>query len=182
MAGALAGTDVVMGVLPGGTFNYFARDRGVGETIEDALDFFENFPAIRQLVGALDAVGLGYLQLGQRSPTLSGGEAQRIKLARELVKKSTGNTLYVLDEPTTGLHFADIELLLKVLHDFVESGNTVLVVEHNLDVIKTADWIIDMGPEGGDKGGEILFSGIPDDIIKNKISYTGKYLKGILEG
>ena len=120
--------------------------------MQQALVLFENVPHVRHKLQTLHDVGLDYLKLGQPSPTLSGGEAQRIKLARELVKKSTGKTLYLLDEPTTGLHFADIQLLLKVLHDFVEAGNTVLVVEHNLDVIKTADWVIDLGPEGGDGG------------------------------
>ncbi len=122
------------------------------------------------------------MKLGQPSPTLSGGEAQRIKLARELVKTSTGRTLYLLDEPTTGLHFADIELLLKVLHDFVEAGNTVLVVEHNMEVIKTADWIIDLGPEGGKLGGLIVAQGTPEQIAKNKKSYTGQVLRHVFNG
>ena len=126
---------------------------------------FENIPKVRHKLQTLHDVGLDYLKLGQPSPTLSGGEAQRIKLARELVKKSTGKTLYLLDEPTTGLHFADIKLLLKVLHDFVDAGNTVLVVEHNLDVIKTADWIIDLGPEGGEAGGRIVAAGTPGEIV-----------------
>ena len=129
--------------------------------VQQALAHFENIPKIRHKLQTLHDVGLDYLKLGQPSPTLSGGEAQRIKLARELVKKSTGRTLYLLDEPTTGLHFADIKLLLKVLHDFVDAGNTVLVVEHNLDVIKTADWIIDLGPEGGAAGGQIVAVGTP---------------------
>ena len=126
-------------------------------------------------------MGLDYIKIGQPSPTLSGGEAQRIKLAKELVKKSTGQTLYLLDEPTTGLHFADIQLLLKVLHGFVEAGNTVLVVEHNLDVIKTADWIIDLGPEGGAGGGELVAIGTPEDVARNRRSHTGKALAKILE-
>ena len=134
--------------------------------IQQALEHFENVPSIRHKLETLHAVGLDYMKLGQPSPTLSGGEAQRIKLARELVKKSTGRTLYMLDEPTTGLHFADIELLLKVLHDFVDAGNTVLVVEHNLDVVKTADWIIDIGPEGGKAGGQIVVVGTPEEIIE----------------
>ena len=121
------------------------------------------------------------MKLGQPSPTLSGGEAQRVKLARELVKKSTGRTLYLLDEPTTGLHFADIELLLKVLHDFVDAGNTVLVVEHNLEVIKTADWIIDLGPEGGEAGGRIIACGTPEEIAECEESYTGKVLRKLFE-
>ena len=132
--------------------------------IQEALAHFENIPAIRHKLQTLHDVGLDYMKLGQPSPTLSGGEAQRIKLARELVKKSTGRTLYLLDEPTTGLHFADIELLLKVLHDFVDAGNTVLVVEHNLEVIKTADWIIDLGPEGGEAGGWIVAAGTPEEV------------------
>ena len=127
-------------------------------------------------------VGLGYIKLGQRATTLSGGESQRVKLSTELSKIGTGKTLYVLDEPTTGLHFHDINILLNVLNELVDRGNTMIIIEHNIDIIKSADWIIDLGPEGGDKGGEVLFSGIPEDIIKNKISYTGKYLKKILEG
>ena len=125
-------------------------------------------------------MGLDYLKLGQPSPTLSGGEAQRIKLARELVKKSTGTTLYLLDEPTTGLHFADIKMLLKVLHDFVDAGNTVLVVEHNLDVIKTADWIIDLGPEGGAGGGRIVGRGTPEEVAAIRESYTGQVARAAL--
>ncbi|MCH8840964.1 MAG: excinuclease ABC subunit UvrA, partial [Planctomycetes bacterium] len=136
--------------------------------IQQALDHFENIPNIRHKLQTLHAVGLDYMKLGQPSPTLSGGEAQRIKLARELVKKSTGRTLYMLDEPTTGLHFADIELLLKVLQDFVDAGNTVLVVEHNLDVIKTADWVIDLGPEGGEAGGQIVAAGTPEEIVEQE--------------
>ncbi len=133
--------------------------------VEEALEHFENIPKIRHYLRTLSDVGLGYMKLGQPSPTLSGGEAQRIKLAKELVKRSTGKTLYLLDEPTTGLHFADIKLLLKVLHDFVDAGNTVLVVEHNLDVIKTADWIIDLGPEGGEAGGYVVAEGTPEEIV-----------------
>lgn len=149
--------------------------------IQQALEHFENIPAVHRKLQTLHDVGLDYLKLGQPSPTLSGGEAQRIKLARELVKKSTGQTLYLLDEPTTGLHFADIELLLRVLHSFVEAGNTVLVVEHNLDVVKTADWIIDLGPEGGEHGGQIIATGTPEQIAECENSYTGRALKGILE-
>jgi excinuclease ABC subunit A len=122
-------------------------------------------------------VGLDYIKLGQAATTLSGGEAQRVKLSKELSKRSTGRTLYILDEPTTGLHFADIDNLLKVLAKLVDSGNTVIIIEHNMDVIKTADHIIDLGPEGGDKGGEVLVDGSPEEVIKNKRSYTGKYLK-----
>jgi excinuclease ABC subunit A len=150
--------------------------------IQQALTHFENIPLIAHRLQTLHDVGLDYMKLGQPSPTLSGGEAQRIKLARELVKKSTGSTLYLLDEPTTGLHFADIELLLKVLHGFVEAGNTVLVVEHNIEVIKTADWIIDLGPEGGKAGGRIIAQGTPEQIAKNKKSYTGQVLQHVFSG
>jgi excinuclease ABC subunit A len=150
--------------------------------VQQALTHFENIPKIRHKLQTLHDVGLDYLKLGQASPTLSGGEAQRVKLARELVKKSTGQTLYLLDEPTTGLHFADIKLLLKVLHDFVDAGNTVLVVEHNLDVIKTADWVIDLGPEGGHAGGEIVAVGTPAHIAADERSYTGRALARHLAG
>ena len=145
--------------------------------VEEALEHFENIPKIRHYLTMLKRVGLGYIKLGQPSPTLSGGEAQRVKLARELVKRSTGKTLYLLDEPTTGLHFADIKLLLGVLHEFVDAGNTVLVVEHNLDVIKTADWIIDLGPEGGEAGGRIVATGTPEDVAQNDESHTGIALR-----
>ncbi len=138
--------------------------------VQEALTHFENIPDVRRKLQTLHDVGLDYVKLGQPSPTLSGGEAQRIKLARELVKRSTGRTLYLLDEPTTGLHFADIQMLLKVLHDLVDAGNTVLVVEHNLDVIKTADWIIDLGPEGGAGGGEIVAVGTPEQVISPPLS------------
>jgi excinuclease ABC subunit A len=150
--------------------------------VQQALEHFENVPAIRHKLQTLHDVGLDYLKLGQPSPTLSGGEAQRIKLARELVKKSTGQTLYLLDEPTTGLHFADVHMLLKVLHNFVEAGNTVLVVEHNSDVVKTADWLIDLGPEGGAGGGQIVGVGTPEEIAKTKASHTGKSLVPYLNG
>ena len=150
--------------------------------IQQLLDLFENQPRIKDKLQTLHDVGLDYLKLGQPSPTLSGGEAQRIKLARELVKRSTGQTLYLLDEPTTGLHFADIEMLLRVLHNFVQAGNTVLVVEHNMDVIKTADWIIDMGPEGGAAGGEIVTAGTPEEVAANERSYTGQVLREVLAG
>ncbi|MDR1291166.1 MAG: excinuclease ABC subunit UvrA [Planctomycetaceae bacterium] len=152
-------------------------DQVLNMDVEEAIEHFENHPKIRHYLSMLDRVGLGYMKLGQPSPTLSGGEAQRIKLARELVKRSTGKTLYLLDEPTTGLHFADIKMLLGVLHAFVEAGNTVLVVEHNLDVIKTADWIIDLGPEGGDAGGRIIAEGSPEQVMQCDNSYTGKALK-----
>ena len=126
-------------------------------------------------------VGLGYIHIGQQATTLSGGEAQRVKLAKELSQRATGRTLYILDEPTTGLHFEDVRKLLEVLHALVDQGNTVLVIEHNLEVIKTADWIIDLGPEGGDGGGEIVATGTPEDIVKAKRSYTGAFLKPVLE-
>lgn len=149
-------------------------------TVEDALSLFVNIPAIKEKLQVLNDVGLGYVELGQSATTLSGGEAQRVKLATELSKRSTGRTLYILDEPTTGLHFADVDKLLKVLHALVDCGNTVLVIEHNLDVVKTADYIIDLGPEGGDEGGEVVASGTPEDIVRNKSSYTGSYLSKVL--
>ena len=149
--------------------------------VQQALEHFENIPKIRNKLQTLHDVGLDYLKIGQPSPTLSGGEAQRIKLARELVKKSTGKTLYLLDEPTTGLHFADIKMLLKVLHGFVDAGNTVLVVEHNLDVVKTADWIIDLGPEGGAAGGQVVAAGTPEQIAKKRKSHTGRALAPLLD-
>ena len=148
--------------------------------VQQFLELFENIPKVLHKLQTLHDVGLDYIKLGQPSPTLSGGEAQRIKLARELVKKSTGQTLYLLDEPTTGLHFADIKLLLKVLNNFADAGNTVLVVEHNLDVIKTADWIIDLGLEGGEGGGRIVATGTPEDVMKVEDSYTGQALASVL--
>jgi len=151
-------------------------------SVEDALGFFENVPRIKRRLQTLYDVGLGYIELGQPATELSGGEAQRIKLAKELSKRSTGKTLYILDEPTTGLHAADVQKLLEVLHRLVDSGNTVIVIEHNLDVIKTADWIIDLGPEGGDGGGTVVATGTPEDIVMVKGSYTGQYLEGILSG
>jgi len=150
-------------------------------TVEEAVSFFENIPSIRRKVETLYDVGLGYVKLGQPSTTLSGGEAQRIKLATELSKRSTGNTIYILDEPTTGLHFADVHKLVEILHRLADGGNTVVVIEHNLDVIKTADYIIDIGPEGGDKGGTVIAEGTPEEIAKNKKSYTGIYVKKMLE-
>tara|TARA_B100001250_G_scaffold412023_1_gene442139 strand:- start:38 stop:2863 length:2826 start_codon:yes stop_codon:yes gene_type:complete len=149
-------------------------------TVEDASDFFKNIPAIYSKIETLMAVGLSYIKLGQNATTLSGGEAQRIKLARELSKRNSGNTIYILDEPTTGLHFHDISLLLNVLHRLRDKGNTIVVIEHNLDVIKTADWIIDIGPEGGEGGGKIVGTGTPEDLAKNKHSYTGQYLRPLL--
>ncbi|MCQ2264411.1 MAG: excinuclease ABC subunit UvrA, partial [Bacteroidales bacterium] len=149
--------------------------------IETAVGFFENIPAIADKLRTLCDVGLGYIKLGQPSTTLSGGEAQRIKLAAELSKKDTGNTFYILDEPTTGLHFEDIAVLLDVLNKLVEKGNTVLVIEHNMDVIKMADWVIDLGPEGGRAGGKIIAEGTPEDIIRYKQGHTAKYLKAELK-
>jgi len=145
--------------------------------VQEAIDFFDAIPSIKKKLKTLHEVGLDYIKLGQPSTTLSGGEAQRIKLSRELSRPSTGSTLYLLDEPTTGLHFDDINKLLKVLKKFVAMGNTVVVIEHNLDVIKSADWIIDLGPQGGAEGGKILATGTPEDIIKCKGSATGEYLK-----
>ena len=149
-------------------------------TVEDAHVFFKAIPMIERKLATLLDVGLSYIKLGQSATTLSGGEAQRIKLARELSKRDTGNTLYILDEPTTGLHFEDISLLLKVLHKLRDAGNTIVVIEHNLDVIKTCDWIIDLGPEGGSGGGEIVATGTPEQIVRAKASLTGKFLKGTL--
>jgi excinuclease ABC subunit A len=148
--------------------------------IAEALNFFEDLPRIKRKVKAIHDVGLGYIKLGQQATTLSGGEAQRVKLATELSKVSTGKTLYVLDEPTTGLHFEDVRILLAVLDKLVEKGNTVVVVEHNLDVIKTADWIIDLGPGGGDMGGKIIAEGTPEQISKIRKSVTGQFIKKVL--
>jgi excinuclease ABC subunit A len=145
-------------------------------TINMAVEFFENIPSIYQKLRAIQEVGLGYLTLGQPCTTLSGGESQRIKLATELSKRDTGRTLYLLDEPTTGLHFEDIRQLLGVINRLVDCGNTAVVIEHNLDVIRVADWIIDMGPEGGQEGGYIIAEGTPDDIKREERSYTGQYL------
>jgi excinuclease ABC subunit A len=145
--------------------------------IEEALDFFANFPTIMRFLRTLSDVGLGYMTLGQASTTLSGGEAQRVKLSAELGKAATGRTLYLLDEPTTGLHFADIQNLLNVLQRLCDMGNTVVVIEHNLDVVKMADYIIDLGPEGGDAGGKVVATGPPEEIVKHSKSYTAKYLK-----
>ena len=151
-------------------------------TVEEAVSVFDNIPVINRQLQILSDVGLGYIRLGQPAPTLSGGEAQRVKLARELSKRPTGRTLYLLDEPTTGLHFDDINKLIEVLDRLVEGGNTVVVVEHNMDVIKVADYIIDLGPEGGDKGGELVASGTPEEIAAAARSYTGRYLKKVLAG
>jgi excinuclease ABC subunit A len=146
-------------------------------TIEQASEFFENVPSIVHKLKTLNDVGLGYITLGQSSTTISGGEAQRVKLASELSKKDTGQTIYILDEPTTGLHFEDVSVLLKVLNKLVDRGNTVIVIEHNMEVIKVADHIIDLGPEGGDRGGEVVASGKPENIVDNKKSHTAFYLK-----
>jgi excinuclease ABC subunit A len=150
--------------------------------VEEGLKFFENIPPLARMLGTLTEVGLGYIALGQSSTTLSGGEAQRVKLATELGRRATGQTLYILDEPTTGLHFADVHKLLESLHRLVETGNTVLIIEHNLDVIKTADWIVDLGPEGGDGGGRIVVEGTPEQVAAHASSHTGRYLKPLLAG
>jgi excinuclease ABC subunit A len=160
------------------------KDKNISDilnmTVEEALEFFDALPSIKKKLVTLNDVGLGYITLGQSAITLSGGEAQRIKLSKELSKRSTGKTLFILDEPTTGLHFADIELLLKVLDRLKNQGNTIVVIEHNLDVIKTADWIIDLGPEGGSDGGNIVATGTPEDVAKVKDSFTGQFLKNLL--
>lgn len=160
------------------------KDKNIAEvlemTVSEALQFFSAIFQIRQKLEVLEDVGLGYLQLGQPASTLSGGEAQRIKLSRELRKKSKGNTLYILDEPTTGLHFADIQKLLNVINSLVDHGNTVIIIEHNLDVIKSADYIIDLGPEGGEEGGMIVAEGTPEEVSRNSRSYTGNFLKNKL--
>ena len=150
-------------------------------TVEEALDFFDAVPSIRRKIEMLHYVGLSYIRLGQPSTTLSGGEAQRVKLATELCRRSTGRTLYILDEPTTGLHFADVHKLVEILHRLADGGNTVVVIEHNLDVIKTADYLIDMGPEGGDGGGTVVAVGTPEEVAENPASYTGFYVKKYLE-
>jgi excinuclease ABC subunit A len=149
-------------------------------TVEDAYEFLKPVPAIARKLQTLLDVGLSYIKLGQAATTLSGGEAQRVKLALELSKRDTGRTLYILDEPTTGLHFADIDLLLKVLHQLRDAGNTIVIIEHNLDVIKTADWIVDMGPEGGAGGGTVVATGTPEQVAANPASHTGRYLQRLL--
>ena len=157
------------------------NDKNIGEvldmTVEEGLSFFKNYPRIYKKLVILSDVGLGYIKLGQSAITLSGGEAQRIKLAKELIRPDTGHTLYVLDEPTTGLHSYDVKNLLKVLERLKSRGNTLIIIEHNLDVIKTADWIIDLGPEGGTGGGKVIASGTPEELAMSKDSYTGKYLR-----
>ena len=150
-------------------------------TVEEALEFFENVPSIRRKMETLNDVGLSYVRLGQPSTTLSGGEAQRVKLATELSRRSTGKTIYILDEPTTGLHFADVHKLIEILHRLTDGGNTVVVIEHNLDVIKTADYIIDIGPDGGDRGGTVIAQGTPEEVAQSSVSYTGKYIRKYLE-
>ena len=149
-------------------------------TVADALEFFEHQPKIHRRLELLNDVGLGYIHLGQSATTLSGGEAQRVKLATELSKRDTGRTLYILDEPTTGLHFEDVRMLLDVLHRLVDKGNTVIVIEHNMEVVKTADWIVDLGPEGGDAGGFVVAEGTPETIAGTAASYTGGFLKRAL--
>ena len=150
-------------------------------TVEEAMEFFKHIPSIYRKIETLNDVGLSYIRLGQPSTELSGGEAQRVKLATELSRRSTGKTVYILDEPTTGLHFADVHKLIEILHRLAESGNTVIVIEHNLDVIKTADYIIDIGPEGGDRGGTVIAQGTPEEVAESPISYTGKYVKRYLK-
>jgi excinuclease ABC subunit A len=160
------------------------KDKSISDvldmSIEDACEFFKAVPSIRSKLQTLQEVGLDYIKVGQPATTLSGGEAQRVKLAKELSKRATGKTLYILDEPTTGLHFEDVKKLLEVLHRLVDTGNSMVVIEHNLDVIKTADWVIDIGPEGGNGGGQIIASGTPEDIVKVKGSFTGQYLAPLL--
>jgi excinuclease ABC subunit A len=150
-------------------------------TIDQSVDYFEAFPKVRIKLETLQAVGLGYMRLGQPATTLSGGEAQRVKLATELSRRATGRTLYILDEPTTGLSFEDVAALLRVLHRLVEGGNTVVVIEHHLDVMKNADYIIDLGPQGGDKGGEIIAAGTPEQVAEVEGSHTGQYLRALFD-
>ena len=150
-------------------------------TVDEAVDYFENVPQILNKIRTLKDVGLGYIKLGQPSTQLSGGEAQRVKLATELARRSTGRTVYIMDEPTTGLHFADVHKLTDILNELKSGGNTVIVIEHNLDVIKTADYIIDMGPEGGDEGGTVIATGTPEEVAQNEKSFTGIYIKKMLE-
>ena len=167
------------------TLNIKYKGKNIAEVLDmrvsEALEFFENIPKIKRKLQVIDDVGLGYIKLGQSAPTLSGGEAERVKLAKELQKVSTGKTLYVLDEPTTGLHSDDIKRLLAILQKIVDNKDTVIVIEHNLDVIKTADYIIDLGPEGGNLGGEVIACGTPEEVMNNPKSYTGEYLKKIIK-
>jgi len=161
------------------------KDKSISDvlrmTVEESLDFFQNIPKAIARLQTLFDVGLGYVQLGQPATTLSGGEAQRVKLATELSRRATGKTLYLIDEPTTGLSFYDVHKLLDVLQRLVDKGNSILVIEHNLDVIRCSDWVIDLGPEGGDKGGELIAVGTPEEVAKNPRSYTGQYLKQVLK-
>ncbi len=150
-------------------------------TVEEGIDLFDAFPGIVSKLKLLNEVGLGYIKIGQPGPTLSGGEAQRVKLARELSRRATGKTIYVLDEPSVGLHAADVHKLIEVLQKLVEAGNSVLIIEHNLDIIKVADYIIDLGPEGGDRGGELVAAGTPEEVCKVIPSYTGQFLKSYLQ-
>src|SRR5689334_25442379 len=160
------------------------RDHSISDvldmTVEAGAELFKAVPSIAEKLETLKRVGLGYISIGQQATTLSGGEAQRVKLSKELSRRATGRTLYILDEPTTGLHFEDVRKLLEVLHELVSTGNTVIVIEHNLEVIKTADWIVDLGPEGGDKGGRIVAQGTPEDVARVKASFTGQYLAPFL--
>ena len=166
------------------TLNIYYKEKNIADVLDmrvsEALEFFSNVPKIKNKLQVLEDVGLGYIKLGQSAPTLSGGEAERVKLAKELQKKATGKTLYVLDEPTTGLHSADIKKLLAILQKIVDNKDTVVVIEHNLDVIKCADYIIDLGPEGGDEGGNLVTTGTPEEVSKVKESYTGLFLKKML--
>jgi excinuclease ABC subunit A len=160
------------------------KDKNIAEvldlTVEEALGFFAAFPGMMNKLQTLNDVGLGYIHIGQPAPTLSGGEAQRVKLAKELSRRATGRTIYVLDEPSVGLHAADVHKLIEVLQRLVDTGNSVVIIEHNLDIIKVADWIIDLGPEGGDRGGEIVTEGTPEQVARAKGSYTGKFLREML--
>ena len=160
------------------------KDKSISDvlemTVNEAEEFFSAVPSIREKMSTLKRVGLGYIKVGQQATTLSGGEAQRVKLAKELARRSSGSTMYILDEPTTGLHFDDIKKLLEILHELVDKGNTVIVIEHNLDVIKTADYVIDIGPEGGNKGGEVVCQGTPEHIASVKESFTGAFLRPIV--
>ena len=161
------------------------KDKSISDvlnmTVDSAMEFFSAFPKIVRRLETLQAVGLGYIQIGQSGTTLSGGEAQRIKLSKELSRRATGNTLYVLDEPSVGLHAADVHRLIDVLQSLVDAGNTVLIIEHNLDIIKVSDWIIDLGPEGGDRGGELVGEGTPEQLCHVDGSYTGQYMKQFLD-
>ena len=176
--------DILSGRKNYKTLEIQLKDKNINDVlnmrISEAIDFFENYPIIKRKLDILDEVGLSYIKLGQNATTLSGGEAQRIKLAKELIKRDTGRTIYILDEPTTGLHFHDVAKLLKVLDKLKQRGNTLLIIEHNLEVIKTADWIVDLGPEGGLGGGNLVARGTPEDIAKHKGSFTGNFLKAKL--